>query len=480
MNVCKKCWKHIRFFNSSLKFRQFSDVHEVNIPFSNKCDLIISSSKYAGFADGAAVVRQGDTSVLVTVVGRPRQTPASFLPLTVDYRQKAAAAGRIPTSHHRRDTPPTEQEILTSRVIDRSLRPLFLSDFNNEIQIICNVLAVDGIHDPEVLCVNAASTALALSNLPWNGPIGCVRVGLIEDKVVVAPTRRDLANSSLNMLVTAAGQNLVIMLEAAADDVLQPDFLKAIKTGVKECQRVIQGIQDIVKVKGKPKLVSEVVEINPEIKNTICSLCEDRLRRIFTDFSHDKLSRDDAVKELRTEVLEKIKAELPEYAEATNEVFNSVTKEVFRNLILETSIRCDGRSLTELRNISTEVDLYKPLHGSSLFQRGQTQVLCTVSLDSLTSALQMDPVKVLTTGLKEKNFFVHYEFPPYAVKEIGRVGSVVRREIGHGALAEKGIKAVVPLDFPFTIRLTSEVLQSNGKVYPQEFECFLLYTSVDV
>ncbi|KAK9498230.1 hypothetical protein O3M35_004090 [Rhynocoris fuscipes] len=459
-------FKHINVFKSSVNIclRKFSnDIYEVRIPFNNRSDIIISTSKYAGFADGAAVVRQGDTSVLVTVVGRQKTGTSSFVPLTVDYRQKAAAAGRIPTSHHRRETLPTEQEILVSRMIDRSIRPLFLPALNNhEVQIICNVLAVDGIHDPEILCVNAASTALALSHIPWNGPVGSLRLGFLDDEVIISPTKRDLIESKLNMIVTAAPQNLVVMLEASADNILQQDFLKSIKKGVKECQKVISAIQEIVKARGKPKAESQSPETNQELINKISSLSRDKLQDIFTNYSHDKISRDEAIKELRANVLEDIKLNTPDLYDSAGDVFSDYTKHILRELVLENELRCDGRKATELRPISAEVDLYFPLHGSALYQRGQTQVLCTVSLDSLSSAIQMDPIQMLTSGLKEKNFFVHYEFPPYAVKEIGRVGPAVRREIGHGALAEKGLKPVVPKDFPFTIRLTSEVLQSNG------------------
>lgn len=435
----------------------------VTVPITGRSSLSLSASEYAKFSDGCAIAKLGETSVMVTAVSKTKPSASGFLPLTVDYRQKAAAAGRIPMNFHRKEGAATEHEILTSRLIDRSLRPLF-HNFFCETQIICNLLALDGVHDPEVLCINAASTALSLSDIPWAGPVGAVRVGIINDEIVINPSRRELKDSSLNMVVVATSQNLVIMLEAAGNSVLQQDFQKAIKSGVKECQKIVQAISQLQKQHGKPKREVDLpIEINDSLLSGVKSLVEMKIKEVFQDYSHDKLSRDDAIKEIRSNVLEKLKQDHPDInADSINEAFSVVTKQIFRNLILNNDIRCDGRALNELRKIKCDTDIFKPLHGSAFFQRGQTQVLCTVALDSLNSVLQMDPVSALITGLKEKNFFLHYEFPPYAVKEIGRVGPSARREVGHGALAEKALRPVIPQDFPFTIRLTSEVLQSNG------------------
>lgn len=439
--------------------------HEVDVELSEKSHIKLSTGKYARFSDGCALAQQGDTTVMVTAVSKAKPSSSSFLPLVVDYRQKAAAAGRIPTNFLRRELGPTEHEILVSRLIDRSLRPLFSDDYFYDTQIVCNLLAVDGVNDPEILGINAASTALCLSDIPWNGPIGAVRVGLCNGEVVINPTRKEQSNSDLNLVVSAASQNLVVMLEAAANNVLQQDFLKAIKSGVRECQKIIQSITQLQKICGKPKRQFEP-KPGPaqELIDGVRSLSEMRLKEIFQNFSHDKISRDNAVRELKTDVLEKIKQGMDasfDY-DSTSLAFDKSCKQVFRDLIFETNLRCDGRQLTDLRDITCQVDLYRPLHGSALFQRGQTQVLCTVALDSLESVMKLDPVTALTSGLKEKNFFLHYEFPPYATNEVGRSGPFQRRELGHGALAEKGLRPVVPKDFPFTIRLTSEVLESNG------------------
>ncbi|KAI4468787.1 polyribonucleotide nucleotidyltransferase [Holotrichia oblita] len=437
---------------------------EIDIEFGNGKIFKISTGKLARFADGCAVGTIGETSVMVTAVSKTKSSSTNFLPLVVDYRQKSASVGKIPTNFLRRELGPTEQEILTSRLIDRSIRPLFFDNYHYETQIMCNMLAADGVNNPDIVSINAASTALSLSDIPWNGPVGAVRVGFIENEVVINPTRKELQSSSLNLVVAATKQNLVVMLEGHANNILQPDFLKAIKVGTKECQHVITAISKLQKISGKPKRVlEEHVELAAGVVEALRSLTQMRVREIFKNYQHDKLSRDQALNVVRADVMEKIKAAFPD-ADYTllSEGINKIIKQEFRDLVFEENIRCDGRNLEDLRNISCEVNLYKPLHGSALFQRGQTQVLCTVALDSQQSALKLDTLSTLTSGVKEKNFFLHYEFPPFATKETGRVGPIGRREMGHGALAEKGLTSIIPSDYPFTIRLTSEVLESNG------------------
>ncbi|KAI5705862.1 hypothetical protein M8J75_002474 [Diaphorina citri] len=432
--------------------------------------LKLSTGQYAKLADSCVTAQLGDTSVMVTAVSKAKTQSGtqSFLPLTVDYRQKAAAAGRIPTNFLRRELGASENEILASRLIDRSIRPLFPPGFTNDTQIVCNLLAVDGVHDPEVLAINASSAALAVSNIPWDGPVGAVRLGRINEEIIVNPSRKQLLSSDLNLVVVSAAQNLVVMLEGSANGILQPDFLKAIKTGSKQCQHIIQAINSLQKKIGKPKLphvASSASSQDPSEGETdafskVKTLAAMRIRQVFTDSTVDKLARDDVINEIRADICDKLQSE--HHYDDINNAFSQLCKQIFRDLIFETDKRCDGRMLDDLRPISCEVDLHRPLHGSALFQRGQTQVLSTVALDSIQSALKLDPVAMLTSGVKEKNFFLHYEFPPYATREIGRAGTYGRREVGHGALAEKALRCVVPKDFPFTIRLTCEVLESNG------------------
>uniref|UniRef100_A0A8C0F1P8 polyribonucleotide nucleotidyltransferase n=1 Tax=Bubo bubo TaxID=30461 RepID=A0A8C0F1P8_BUBBB len=377
--------------------------------FLSNRKMELSSGKLARFADGSAVVQLGDTAVMVTAVSKTKPSASQFMPLVVDYRQKAAAAGRIPTNYLRRELGSTDKEILTSRVIDRSIRPLFPGGYFYDTQILCNLLAVDGVNDPDVLAINGASAALALSDIPWNGPIGAVRVGLVDGETIINPTRKQMSSSALNLVVAGAPQNQVVMLEATAENILQQDFCHAIKVGVKHTQQIIQGIQQLVKEQGVAKRTVQKLFVAPE-EIVEC------------------ISRDEAINKIRLETEEQLKEKFPE-AEPYEimESFSVVSKDIFRNLVLNEYKRCDGRDLTSLRDIKCEVNMFKMLHGSALFQRGQTQV-----------------------------------FPPYATNEIGKVTGMNRRELGHGALAERALKPVIPQDFPFTIRVTSEVLESNG------------------
>uniref|UniRef100_A0A8C7UMN6 Polyribonucleotide nucleotidyltransferase 1, mitochondrial n=1 Tax=Oncorhynchus mykiss TaxID=8022 RepID=A0A8C7UMN6_ONCMY len=394
-------------------------------------------------------IQLGDTTVMVTAVSKTKPSPSQFMPLVVDYRQKAAAAGRIPTNHLRRELGTTENEILTSRLIDRAIRPLFPAGYFYDTQVLCNLLAVDGVNDPDVLAINGASAALSLSDIPWNGPIGAVRIGLVNGEFLVNPTRKEMASSTINLIVAGAPLSQVVMIEASAENVLQQDFCHAVKVGVKHTQQIILAIQQMareakVSKRTPPKIFSAPLEMIELARQ----LASEKVYAVFTDFTHDKISRDDAINKVRLETEEQIKEKYPQ-AEPYEvmESFNIVSKEVFRNLVLNEYRRCDGRDLTSLRNISCEADIFKPLHGSALFQRGQTQVLCSVTFDSLESSIKTD---IITT------------FPPYATNEIGKMSGMNRRELGHGALAEKSLRPVIPKDFPFTIRVTSEVLESNG------------------
>ncbi|NXV35541.1 PNPT1 nucleotidyltransferase, partial [Rissa tridactyla] len=425
----------------------------------------LSSGKLARFADGSAVVQLGDTAVMVTAVSKTKPSASQFMPLVVDYRQKAAAAGRIPTNYLRRELGSTDREILTSRVIDRSIRPLFPLGYFYDTQILCNLLAVDGVNDPDILAINGASAALALSDIPWNGPIGAVRVGLVDGETIINPTRKQMSSSALNLVVAGAPQNQVVMLEATAENILQQDFCHAIKVGVKHTQQIIQGIQQLVKERGVVKRTVQKLFVAPEeIVECAKKLAFNKIYAVFTDSSHDKISRDEAINKIRLETEEQLKEKFPE-AEPYEimESFNVVSKDIFRSLVLNEYRRCDGRDLTSLRDIKCEVNMFKMLHGSALFQRGQTQVvLCTVTFDSIESSVKSDLISTAVSGIKDKNFMLHYEFPPYATNEIGKVTGMNRRELGHGALAERALKPIIPQDFPFTIRVTSEVLESNG------------------
>ncbi|XP_029169141.1 polyribonucleotide nucleotidyltransferase 1, mitochondrial [Nylanderia fulva] len=465
-NFCKNGnTSYVKFINA--RRASHTNAGTEVITLSDGKQLSLSTGKYARFADGSAIVSLGDTSVMVTAVCKHHSSNSSFLPLVVDYRQKAAAAGRIPTNFLRRELGPTESEILTSRVIDRSIRPLFPEGFHFDTQIMCNMLAVDGINDPDVIAINGASAALSVSDIPWNGPVGAIRIGLIDNDFIINPTRRQIQDSILNLIITATKHNSIVMLEGSANEILEQDLKKAIKFGVKECQNIVNAIANLQKLYGKTKRkleTNEQSQTDEDLSSFVKQFAETKLRDIFSDHTHDKISRDNAINDLRNNVLEAVKesGNADYEVQVAERIFAKITKDIFRTLILETDVRCDGRLMAGIRDISCQVDLFNPLHGSAVFQRGQTQVMCTVTLDSLESALKMDAMSMLISGVKEKNFFLHYEFPPYATNETGHVGRVNRRELGHGALAEKALRPILPKDYPFTIRLTSEVLESNG------------------
>ncbi|XP_059141035.1 polyribonucleotide nucleotidyltransferase 1, mitochondrial-like, partial [Physella acuta] len=465
-----KCCKKAAILKS---FRR--RVHNGNNPWKDsfseaECDFElgdrvfrISTGKLARFADGAAVAQLGDTSVLVTAVSQKQDTSSSFLPLTVDYRQKAAAAGRIPTNFLRRELGPTEKEILTSRVIDRSLRPLFPSGFFCNTQVMCNLLAVDGVNDPDIVSINAASAALAVSDIPWDGPVGAVRVGLLGSDVIMNPTRRQLQKSSLNIIVTGTKERKVVMLEGEADRVGLHKVEQALSYALKTTQTIVDQIKSLQAMVGKQKREVEPPKLLPaDVTEAVKSLAMNHVRDVLYNNDHHKISRDQALKTIGDTVMSNIKSIYPDVDERViSSCYQTLVKQMFRDLILDEDRRCDGRALDQLRDISCSVDVLKPLHGSAIFQRGQTQVFCTVTFDSLDSAVKSDPISVITGSMKEKNFMLHYEFPPYATNETGR-GGIGRRELGHGALAEKGLKAILPEESEFTTRVTSEVLESNG------------------
>lgn len=270
---------------------------------------------------------------MVTVVSKTKPSSSSFLPLVVDYRQKSAAAGRIPTNFLRRELGPSEKEILTSRLIDRSLRPLFLEGYNYDTQIVCNILAMDSYNNPDIISINAASAALSVSDVPWNGPVGAVRVGIVNGEVLINPTRKELQSSSLNLVVSATKQNLIVMLEANANNILQQDFLKAIKIGTKEAQHIVCAIERLQKQIGKPKRsLEEPATLSVEVIDAIKTLSDMRLREIFRDYKHDKISRDNAVTNVRNDVIEKVRKSFPdEDLTLMYETYGRIVKQVILN-----------------------------------------------------------------------------------------------------------------------------------------------------
>lgn len=435
---------------------------------SNKA-ITFKSANLAKFSDGACTCSLGETNVLVTAVcENSKQSSGGFTPFTVDYKQKAAAAGRIPLTHIRRDIGFSESEILTSRMIDRSVRPGFDIGFNRTTQVVCNLLSVDGHNDPDILAINGASASLSISDIPWNGPIGAVRMGLVGEILVPNPTRKEQEESRVNLVIASNANGNIMMLEGfCREPVLLNDIVKAIKSGVKKCNSVIDSIKKLQIDVGKPKReLDQSHKPTPEHINYVYDNARQRLETILTDYSLDKVSRDKRMKEVHEPLLEDFKSAFPtgDHIPAQfYEAFKSAVRKCYVDILKQKRLRCDGRKFTEIRPINCEIDLYKPLHGSALFQRGQTQVFCSATFDSPDTSFKNDPITLLTSGIKEKNFMLHYEFPPFATNEVGRIGSLPgRREIGHGALAERALRPMIPDNHDMTIRLNCEVLESNG------------------
>ena len=300
----------------------------------------LSTGKYARFTSGSVIASMGNTSVMTTVVRKNVPCDDTVIPLTVNYRQKASAIGRIPTNFLRREIGYTDHEILISRIIDRSLRPLFDPEYCYETQIVCNLLATDGINNPDVLCINAASAALSISDIPWTGPVAAVRIGLIDNAYVINPSKRELQQSKLNLVLSCLSKNLIVMIEGTANEILEPDLRKAIKIGAKECQTIIESVTQLQKQIGKPKL--EIVkhsESNSDVKTFVRNFAEDKLRTIFNCHSYDKVSRDDAVSNLRDTMLRSITNRDSDFIKNATKVFSEITKETFRSVIFETDKR---------------------------------------------------------------------------------------------------------------------------------------------
>ena len=418
--------------------------------------LTIETGKLAKQADSAVTVRYGDTLVLVTAcIGDEPREGADFLHLTVDYEERHYAVGKIPGSFIRREGRPGEQATLAARLTDRSLRPLFPKGLCNEIQVVVTVLSSDQENDPEVLAVIGASAALAISAIPFNGPIAAVRIGCINGSLVLNPTLPQM-NDSLLDLVVVSTKEAIVMLEAGAKEVSEELILEAIKLGHEANQEIIKLQEGLQRVCGRPKIEIGTAKVNAELLAAIPSDLGGKLAEALSQT--DRAEREKAIAAVEQEAVEKLEETFSE-ADIIEAVEDQLRK-VARTNILDKKLHLDGRQTKEIRPLSSEVSLLPRTHGSGLFARGQTQVLTITTLGSLRQAQLIDDL-----GLEEtKRFMHHYNFPPYSTREVKRLGSRSRREIGHGALAERALTPVIPSgeDFSYTIRLVSEVLSSNG------------------
>jgi polyribonucleotide nucleotidyltransferase len=433
---------------------------KVNIPVGGR-EIVIETGKLAKQADGAVTVQMGETIILVAAVAATKaKAGQEFFPLTVDYREKAAAAGRFPGGYFKREGRPTEKEILTSRLTDRPIRPLFPKGWYNEVQVQTVLLSADGQNDPDILSIIGASAALTISDIPWDGPLGAVRLGRINGEFVVNPNHEQRAASDLD-LVYVGNAAEVVMYEGAAKEISDEDFLKALEAAHAACQPIIQAQRELAARAGKKKREIKVNIVPDEILAEAKALAGDRI--IPALLTTQKLVREAAVNALFAEVGAKLVAKFG--AEKVTEFVLKdaqyyIQKEAVRGLILDHGKRLDGRGFDDVRPIYSEVGLLPRAHGSSLFQRGETQAICLATLGTSEDIQEFDSY---AGGETKKQFILHYNFPNYSVGETGRISGPGRREIGHGALAERSVAPVIPLtEYPYAVRVTSEIMESNG------------------
>lgn len=420
--------------------------------------LVLETGKMAGLANAAVMARYGDTNVLCTVTAsaKPREG-VDFFPLSVDYEEKMYSVGRIPGSFQRREGRASEKAILTSRCIDRPVRPLFPKDLRNDCTVVATVMSVDPDCSPEITAMIGVSAAIAISDIPWDGPISGVNVGLVDGQIVINPTLEQRGKSDL-VLTVASTADLVAMIEAGGNEIDDDTMFDAIMAGHEENKKIVKFIQGIVDEVGKPKFAYESSDPDPEIMAEIEAFCiEDVKKALDTD---DKLVRDEALRPIYEAVHEKYDERFEGEEAKLDEIMYLVQKHVVRAWLKDEHKRVDGRGIDEIRPLNAEIDLLARAHGSGMFTRGQTQVLSVATLAPVSDAQQLDGLDEQT----EKRYIHHYNFPSYSVGETKPSRGPGRREIGHGALAEKALLPVIPSveEFPYAIRVVSEVLSSNG------------------
>ncbi|MBR1530573.1 MAG: polyribonucleotide nucleotidyltransferase, partial [Eubacterium sp.] len=420
--------------------------------------LTLETGKMAGLANASIMARYGETEVLcnVTASAKPREG-VDFFPLSVDYEEKLYSVGKIPGSFQRRESRPSEKAILTSRCIDRPIRPLFPKDLRNDCSVVATVMSVDPDCSPEITAMIGVSAAIAISDIPWDGPISGVNVGLVDGEIVINPTLEQREKSDL-VLTVASTADLVAMIEAGANEIDDDTMFNAIMAGHEENKKIVQFINGIVEEVGKEKFEYESSDPDPEIMAEIEEFCiEDVKKALDTD---DKTVRDAALLPIYEAVHEKFDERFEDNTEKIEEIMYLVQKHVVRAWLKDEHKRVDGRGIDDIRPLNAEIDLLARTHGSGLFTRGQTQVLSIATLGTLSDAQRLDGLDEQT----EKRYIHHYNFPSYSVGETRPSRGPGRREIGHGALAEKALLPVIPSvdDFPYAIRVVSEVLSSNG------------------
>jgi polyribonucleotide nucleotidyltransferase len=423
--------------------------------------IIIESGKLAKQADGAVTVQLGETIVIVAAVAATKAKEGQdFFPLTVDYREKAAAAGKFPGGYFKREGRPTEKEILTCRLTDRPIRPLFPKGWYNEVQVQTVLLSADGENDPDILSIIGASASLMVSDIPWAGPLGAVRVGRVNGRFVANPTHAEQAESDLD-LVYVGNEKDVVMYEGSAKEISEADFNAALKWAQEVIQPLIAAQKELAAKAGKKKREITLKIVPDEILAEAKALAGDRF--VPALLTPGKLNREGACNAIKEEVGAKLVEKFGEEKVTPfviNDAFYYIQKEAVRKLILESGKRLDGRNFEQIRPISSEVGILPRAHGSALFARGETQAVTLATLGTGDDTQEFDSY---TGGENQKKFILHYNFPNFSVGETGRISGPGRREIGHGALAERSIEPMLPLDtYPYAVRVTSEIMESNG------------------
>lgn len=420
--------------------------------------LILETGKIARQADGAVMVTYGETTILTAVnaANEPREG-IDFFPLQVEYRERHYAGGKIPGGFFKREARPSEKEVLTSRLTDRPIRPLFPKEFRNETQVIVTVLASDGKNPSGVLAGIGASAALSISDIPWNGPIATVSVGMINDKFIIFPTIEELEESKIELIVSG-NENSIVMVEGESKIISEETLIDALKFAHISIIDIIDLQKEMIKDLNVVKRDIQPVEKNEKLELEVNKLVEKEITKIIK--IADKMERQNASDSLHTDTLAKLEEEFPESEKEIKSIIDDKFKDAFREQILEKGIRSDGRKLTDIRQITIEQGILPRTHGSTLFTRGETQALVVTTLGSKRDEQIIDGM----IDDYKKSFMLHYNFPPYSVGEVGRIGFTSRREIGHGNLAERALKPVLPDydEFPYTIRLVSEIMESNG------------------
>ena len=423
----------------------------------------ISTGKMAGLANGSCLVRLGDTIVFAAACSGPAKEMADFFPLQIDYKEKYSAAGKFPGGYIKREGRPTTKEILTCRVIDRPLRPLFPAGFFNDVQVSCLLLSADGVNEPDVVAMLAASASLVLSDLPFQGPIGAVRVGKVDGKYVVNPTRKEMEQSTLD-LIYAGLPDQVIMIEGEAQFVSEQEMREAMYVANEAVKRQCAAQLELGQKAGRPKKDYELFLVPEALQKGIEEFCKDRIEEACT--VPGKENRINALDALLADARAALRDQFADMSDddfknETNKGFDDMVRTVTRRIILEKQYRPDGRSITDIRPLSAEVDVLPVVHGSALFSRGETQALVIATLGNDKDAQENDDLTA-EGGISVKRFYLHYNFPNYSVGEVGRIAGPGRREIGHGDLAERSVSKVVPKDFPYVVRCVSEIMSSNG------------------